>query len=84
MSLPKEAVGEEIPAVIGPLGTSLKIHSFERELTTVSYKQNVVHVEASASGSTREGGVVGTVRFTLCEDEWRELNQAVRNQEVSQ
>lgn len=80
MSLPTDVVGKEIPASFGPLETELTIQTFHREWTTVSYKQNVVHVEASASGSTRRGGVCGTVRFTVTEDEWRRMNNAVRGQ----
>ena len=78
MSLPTEIVGKEIPASIGPLDTTLTVQTYEREWTTVSYKQNVVHVEASGDGSTRRGGVVGTVRFTVTEDEWRRLNRSVQ------
>lgn len=78
MSLPTEIVGEELPASFGPVDTELTVRSFNRELTTVSYKQNVVHVEASASGSTREGGVCGSVHFTVTEDEWRRMNNARR------
>lgn len=77
MSLPTDAVGEEIPASVGPLYTELTVQSFEREWTTESYKQNLVHVEASASGSSLRGGVVGTVQFSVTEDEWRRLNQDV-------
>lgn len=81
MSLPNDIVGEEIPASFGPLETRLTVHSFDYEWTTVTYKQNLVHVEASASGSSREGGVTGRVEFTVTEDEWRRLNNhALRQQ----
>lgn len=81
MSLPNDIVGEEIPASFGPLETRLTVQSFDYEWTTVSYKDNVVHVEASASGSSREGGVLGTVQFSVTEAEWRRLNNhALRQQ----
>lgn len=78
MSLPTDIVGETLPASFGPVDTELTVQSYQREWTTVSYKQNVVHVEASASGSTRQGGVCGAVRFTVTEDEWRRMNNAAR------
>lgn len=78
MSLPTHIVGEEMPASFGPVDTELTIQTYSREFTTVSYKQNVVHVEASANGSTREGGVCGSVHFTVTEDEWRRMNNAAR------
>lgn len=84
MSLPSDVVGEGIPASFGPLDTELTIQTFEREWTTVTYKQNVVHVEASASGSTRRGGVCGSVRFTVTEDEWRRMNNAVRERSIDE
>ena len=77
-NVPTDVVGEKIPASIGPLDTELTIHSYQHEWTTVTYKQNVVHVEARASGSTRRGGVLGRFRFTVTENEWRRLNDAVR------
>lgn len=75
--LPNDVVGEELPSWIGPLETTLYVRSFEPEWTTVSYKKNLVHVTASASGSNRAGGVVGTVEFTVTEDEWHRLNGEV-------
>lgn len=77
MTVPNDVVGETIPASIGPLETELTIQSFEHEWTTVTYKMNVVHVEASAAGTTRRGGVVGRVQFTVTENEWQRLNDAV-------
>ena len=77
-NVPTDVVGETIPASIGPLDTELTIHSYQHEWTTVTYKQNVVHVEARASGSTRRGGVLGRVRFSVTENEWRKLNDAFR------
>jgi hypothetical protein len=74
MTLPSEIVGETLPTSFGPVDTELTIQSFEREWTTVSYKQNVVHVEASGGGSKREGGVCGAVQFTVTENEWRRMN----------
>jgi len=79
MALPKEIVGETIPATIGPLDTELTIQTFEAEWTTVSYKQNVVHVTASAGGSSRGGGVIGTVQFTVGQNEWRQMNNQDRD-----
>lgn len=71
--IPNDVVGEELPSWIGPLETTLVVQSFEHEWTTATYKKNLVHVEASAEGSKRSGGVVGTVEFTVTEDEWRRL-----------
>lgn len=82
MTLPNDIVGEEIPASFGPLETRLTVQSFDYEWTTVSYKQNVVHVEASASGSSREGGVLGRVRFSVTEDEWRRMNNYTLRQKT--
>lgn len=75
MSLPDDVVGETIPASFGPVQTELTIHSYQREWTTASYKQNVVHVKAAGGGSTRRGGVVGTIQFSMTEDEWRRMNR---------
>lgn len=75
--LPNDAVGETVPLKIGPLEADLKIHSFEHEWTTVTYKPNRVHVRASSRTSNRSEGIIGSVEFTVTEEKWRELNRYV-------
>ena len=78
--VPNDVVGEVVPLEIGPLTAELKIHSFEHEWTTVTYKPNRVHVRASSRTSNRTEGIVGTVEFTVTEQKWRELNRSVRGE----
>lgn len=78
--IPNDVVGEVVDLQIGPLDADLKIHSFEHEWTTVTYKPNRVHVRASTRTSNRTEGIVGSVEFTVTEQKWRELNESVRGE----
>lgn len=76
--IPNGVVGEVVRLEIGPLDADLKIHSYEFEWTSVTYKPNRVHVRASTRTSNRTEGVVGPVEFTVTEEKWRELCQSAR------
>lgn len=76
--VPNDVVGEIVSLQIGPLDADLKIHSFEHEWTTVTYKPNRVHVRASTRTSNCSEGIVGSVEFTVTGEKWRELNRAAQ------
>jgi hypothetical protein len=80
VTIPNSVVGEELPASIGPLETTLIVRSFEHEYTTVSYKPNRVRVTAGTAGSNRGESVVGPVEFTVTEDYWDRLNRSVETE----